>query len=77
MKKIFTLSTALLLVGSIYSQVSFCEDFESYQNGDPIAETSPNWNTWDELMNGATAPFIDDANAGSDSEFVSFGWRDG
>jgi len=65
MKKIFTLSTALLLVGSIFSQgtsVSFCDDFENYQNGDPIAETSSNWNSWGELMSGATAPFADDAD---------------
>jgi len=65
MKNIFTLSTALLLVGSVFSQVtsvSFCEDFESYQNGDPIAEKSSNWNTWGELMTGTIAPFIDDAS---------------
>ena len=46
MKKIFTLSTALLLVGSVFSQgtsVSFCDDFEAYQNGDPIAATSSDW----------------------------------
>jgi hypothetical protein len=41
---------------------SFCEDFESYNDGDPIAETSSNWNTWGELMSGLTAPFTDDAN---------------
>ena len=41
---------------------SFCEMFDSYQNGDPIAETSPNWNSWGELMSGLTAPFADDAN---------------
>lgn len=65
MKKIFTLSTALLLVGSVFSQgtsVSFCDDFEAYQTGDPIAETSSNWNSWGELMSGATAPFADDAD---------------
>jgi hypothetical protein len=62
MKKIFTLFTALFFVGSIYSQVSFCDDLESYQNGDPIAETSPNWNTWGELMTGTIAPFVDDAS---------------
>jgi len=65
MKKIFTLSTALLLFGSVFSQgtsVSFCDDFENYQNGDPIAETAPEWNTWGELMSGTSAPFPDDAN---------------
>ena len=39
-----------------------CEDFETFQNGDPIAQTSPNWNSWGELMNGTSAPFVDDAN---------------
>ena len=53
---------------------SVCEDFESYQNGDPIAETSPNWGSWAELTTGAVAPFVDDAdvttalsNSGSNS----------
>jgi len=64
MKKIFTLSTALLLVGSIFSQgtsVSFCDDFDSYQNGDPIAETSSDWETWGSITS-PTPPYIDDAN---------------
>jgi hypothetical protein len=84
MKKIFTLSTALLLVGSIYSQVSFCDDFESYQNGDPIAATSSDWNTWGELMDGTSAPFIDDANvsnilanSGSNSLYLFSGTTQG
>ena len=42
-------------------QVTFCEDFESLIVGDPISQTSSSWNTWDELMNGSPAPFIDDA----------------
>ena len=29
--------------------------------GDPIAQTSPNWNSWAELMNGVSAPFSDEA----------------
>ena len=62
MKKIFTLYTALLLVVSLNAQqVTFSEDFESFAAGDPIAETSSSWNSWDELMNGSSAPFIDDA----------------
>ena len=44
------------------SPSSFCDDFESYNVNDPIAETSSNWNSWDELENGAVAPFIDDVN---------------
>ena len=62
MKKLITLYIAFLLVVSINAQpVTFCEDFESLTVGDPIAETSSHWNSWDELMNGSVAPFIDDA----------------
>jgi len=61
MKKIFTLCTTLLLVVSMNAQQANCEDFESLIVGDPIAQTSPSWNTWGELMTGTVAPFIDDA----------------
>ena len=54
------------MVGTITAQqVTFCEDFEGYQNGNPIAQTSPSWNTWGELMSGTSAPFTDDANVSS------------
>ena len=43
------------------SSQQFCDDFESYVSGDPIAQTSPNWNSWAELMNGVSAPFTDEA----------------
>ena len=64
MKKIFTLSTALLLVGSVFSQgtsVSFCDNFDSYQNGDPIAATSSDWETWGSITS-PTPPYGDDAD---------------
>ena len=62
MKKLYTLFFTFLLSFNANGQVSFCESFDSsLVSGDPIAQTSPSWNTWDELMNGATAPFIDDA----------------
>ena len=61
MKQILTLIITFLFVINSFSQMSFCEDFESYQSGDPIAQTSVSWNSWDELMNGSTAPFTDDA----------------
>ena len=72
MKRIFTLYIACLFVVSIsHAQTSFCDDFESYSvglaGGDPIAETSKNWNSWDELMNGSTAPFSDDAQVANTS----------
>ena len=62
MKKLYILFFASFLAFNANSQASFCDDFEGYSNGIPIAETSKNWNTWDELMNGSVAPFIDDAN---------------
>ena len=43
-------------------QITVCDDFDSYNSGDPIAATSSSWNTWGELMSGLTAPFADDAN---------------
>ena len=61
MKKLFTFYITLLLVVSVNAQqVTFCEDFESLTLGDPIAQTSPSWNTWGELMTGAN-PSVDDA----------------
>ena len=63
MKKFILLCSAFLFSFFINAQTSsFCDDFEGYQVGDPIAETAPEWNSWAELMNGATAPFVDDVN---------------
>ena len=62
MKRIFTICTALFLVGTINAQqVSFCDDFEGYQNGDPIAQTSTDWETWGSIS-APTPPYADDAN---------------
>lgn len=66
MKKILTLAILLGFYHTTFSQnVSFCDDFESYNLNDPIAQTSSNWNSWAELMNGAIAPFTDDAQVNS------------
>ena len=63
MKLFFTLFTSLLLTLTVFAQqITFCDDFEGYQNGDPIAQTSPSWNTWGELMTGTITPFADDVN---------------
>ena len=63
MKLLFTFLTSLFLVNTITGQqITFCDDFEGYQNGDPIAQTSPSWNTWGELMTGTIIPFADDVN---------------
>ena len=62
MKKFLLLSLSFIFCLSPYSQSgNFCEDFESFSNGDPVCQTSPNWNSWGELMSGLTAPFTDEA----------------
>ena len=59
-KSLFVLTLSLTCLNS-YSQVNFCESFDSaLVAGDPIAQTSSSWNTWGELMTGAN-PNIDDA----------------
>jgi hypothetical protein len=60
MKKIILLSISFIFSFNIFSQ-NFCENFEGYSAGDPIAQTSSDWNSWGELMSGLTAPFTDDA----------------
>ena len=63
MKLFLTLFTSLFLTLTVFAQqVTFCEDFDSYSNGNAISQTSSSWNTWGELMNGTVAPFIDDAS---------------
>ena len=39
--------------------------------GGSIAEHSPRWNTWSELLNGSSAPFVDDCEV-SGTEYYSF-----
>ena len=62
MKYFITLICGLLILNLNAQTLDICDDFEVYQNGNPIAETSSNWNSWGELMSGLTAPFADDAN---------------
>ena len=62
MKKLFTYLFTFIFIGNISAQANFCEDFESYNGGDPLVQTSPNWNSWDEIMNGSFPPFIDDVS---------------
>ena len=62
MKKLLFLFINILLVSNIYSQISFCEDFESYQVGDYIAQSSSNWETWASIMAPCPSnPCADDA----------------
>ena len=60
MKKFILISVSFIFSLTVFSQ-NFCEDFEGYSSGDPIAQTSSDWNSWGELMSGLTAPFTDDA----------------
>lgn len=60
MKKIFTLLIAIFIANFSYAQV-FCDDFEAYPAGSPIAETSPSWATWGSIS-APTPPYADDAN---------------
>jgi len=62
MKKFILLSLSIVFSFNTFSQTGvFCEDFESFSNGDPVCQTSPNWNSWGELMSGLTAPYSDEA----------------
>jgi len=41
MKLLLIFLTSLFLVNTIIGQqITFCDDFEGYQNGDPITQTS-------------------------------------
>ena len=64
MKKIILVSLSIFIYSTGFSQLTgqFCDDFEGYSAGDPIAQTSSNWNSWGELIPpGLTIPFTDDA----------------
>ena len=70
MKNLYILLLSTCFCFTSFSQMTFCDDFEAYSNGDPIAETSPKWNTWGELMPPyTTAPFVDDANVVNNLSF--------
>ena len=66
MKKTLLLFISILLVNQIYSQISFCDDFESYQTGDYIAQSSSDWETWASIMGPCPSiPCPDDAMVSS------------
>ncbi len=83
MKNIYTLLFASLLAFNASSQASFCEDFDSYTSGDPIAQTSTDWETWGSIT-APIPPFADDAyvsnvmsNSGSNSLYLFSGATQG
>lgn len=83
MKNIYALLFASLLAFNASSQASFCEDFDSYTSGDPIAQTSTDWETWGSIT-APIPPFADDAyvsnvmsNSGSNSLYLFSGATQG
>jgi hypothetical protein len=60
MKKINLLLVALLVCNTLFAQISFSDDFESYTVGSPLGPQSPDWTTWSGVQGGA-----DDINVGN------------
>ena len=72
MKLLFTFLTSLFLVGTITSQqILFCDDFEGYQSGDYIAQSSPDWETWASIMTPCPTPLCADDAAITNNNFSS------
>ena len=62
MKKVLLITLSVFFSFNVYSQSgNFCEDFESFSNGDPVCQTSTYWSSWGELMSGMMPPFTDEA----------------
>ena len=61
MKQIITFIISIFIIAEFsYSQNTFCDDFENYQFGDPIGETSSSWETWSSIAT-PIPPYADDA----------------
>ena len=62
MKPFFTTTISLIFFVSSFAQTTFCDDFESYQVGDYLAQNSADWETWASIMAPCpTTPCADDA----------------
>lgn len=62
MKKFYSIILAVFVLGlgQSYAQVSFFDDFEAYNNGDFVAQVSPDWTTWSNAPGGSEdAPIIE------------------
>ena len=56
-----------------YDNFQFCDDFESYDDGDPVAESSVYWETWATSYNNwLTPPYIDDTQISSGQSVSGF-----
>jgi len=65
MKTYLQLTFLLLIASSLLGQVSFSDDFESYNVGDQIAATSADWELWPSAM--ATDAMVTDEQAAGGS----------
>jgi Outer membrane protein Omp28/Secretion system C-terminal sorting domain len=61
MKKIYTLVGATLMSAAAFAQVSFSDDFESYNVGDYIGTVSPEWTTWSGANGGTEDTQVNNA----------------
>jgi len=62
MKAFIIVSISLIFSVISFAQITFCDDFESYQIGDYLAQTSADWETWASIMAPCpTNPCADDA----------------
>ena len=66
MKAFIIVSISLIFSVISFAQTTFCDDFEAYQVGDYLAQTSPDWETWASIMAPCpTNPCADDAMVSS------------
>ena len=62
MKAFIIVSISLSFSVISFAQTTFCDDFEAYQVGDYLVQTSPDWETWASIMAPCpTNPCADDA----------------
>jgi len=62
----------MLTTGMAFGQVSFSEDFESYNVGDYLGASSADWTTWSGATGGAEDVQIVNDNAANGSNAIYF-----
>ncbi len=65
MKKLYTLLLGLFVVGTLSAQISFSDDFESYEVGAYVAASSSDWTTWTDSPGSSEDSQISDEQAAS------------
>ncbi len=72
MKKLYTFLFSLLLVGGLTAQVSFFDDFESYEVGDYVGVASDDWTTWTNSPGSSEDTQVSDEQAASGTKSLKF-----